>query len=77
MEKLVYHIVCLVAWIVLIGIIIGFIGIPIWFYLAGDNKNAIVSAGYIWTLLIILIMSDYVTYLRNKYEKKEDNNKLK
>ena len=73
MEKLIYYIFCLLTWIVCIGIIVGFIGIPIWFYLAGDNQNAIASAGYIWTLLIILIINDYVTYLHNKYgEKRED-----
>lgn len=73
MEKLIYHIFCLVAWIISIGIIIGFVGIPVWFYLVGDNENALASAVYIWTVIILLITSDYVTYLRKKYDKKEND----
>lgn len=73
MEKIIYHIFCSLAWIVPIGIIVGFVGIPIWFYLAGDKQNAIASAVYIWTILILLITNDYFTYLRNKYEKKRED----
>ena len=74
MAKIDYYIFCLLAWIICVGIIVGFVGIPIWFYLAGDKQNAIASAGYIWTILILLITSDYITYLRNKYEKKSEYN---
>ena len=73
MEKIIYHIFCSLAWFVPIGIIVGFVGIPIWFYLAGDKQHAIASAVYIWGFLILLITSDYFTYLRNKYEKKRED----
>ena len=66
MEKLILYIFYLSVLIVSIGIIVGFIGIPVWFYLAGDKQNAIASAGYIWAILILLIINDYITYLRNK-----------
>lgn len=74
MEKLIYYIFCLLAWIIRTGIMVGFVGIPIWFYLAGNNQYAIASAGYIWIPIILIIISDYDTYLRSKYEKKREDN---
>ena len=70
MEKIIYHIFCLLEKLLLIGVIVGFFSIPILCYLYEEYVWAKITALFIYTPVIVTIIWLYSTYLHNKYDKK-------
>lgn len=70
MEKIIYHIFCLLENLFLIGVVIGFFSIPILCYLYEEYVWAKVTSIFIYIPAIIMIVGMYSTYLHDKYDKK-------